>query len=343
MANDTVRPSLAGRVLQRIGAHLVAAQAAENRALRQELSALRELTRQIAERVDHVRDTQKQLDKVLENQKLDEKFRMIFRRQLASLIRAAYLRSEIPAPLALQARRFRLRSQNEEDGIILALLEAIGVSSRRFVEIGCGGTGGNSAVLALDMGWSGLMVDGSRRAVRVARHEFRPNPGVTIVELMVTPENVNAMLQQHGYGGEVDLLSIDIDSTDYWILEALEVSTARVLVLEYNAHFGPSRAVTLPKERLEGNRRTLPVEYFGASLAALEKVARRKGYRLVLCEPSGINAFFVRDDIANGLHGLSPEQAYRPFRHRLRDDQELRSSDAVLASLSAAGLPLVAV
>ncbi len=342
MANDTVRPGLAGRVLQRIGAHLVAAQAAENRKLRRELSELRELTRQIAERVDHVRITQKQLDKVLRNQKLDEKYRMIFRRQLASLIRAAYLHTQIPAPLALQARRFRLRSQNEEDGIILALLETIGVTSRRFVEIGCGGTGGNSAVLGLDMGWSGLMIDASRRAVRVARHEFRPNPGVTIVEAMVTPDNVNALLQQHGYGGEVDLLSIDVDSSDYWILEAIDVSTARVLVLEYNAHFGPTHAVTLPKERPEG-KRPLPHEYFGASLAALEKVARRKGYRLVLCEPSGVNAFFVRDDIANGPHGLSPDQAYRPFRHRLRDDQELPSSDAVLASLSAAGLPLVAV
>jgi len=339
--NAPRRPTLAGRLLQRIAAHLVSAQAAENRALRQELAQLREMTRQIAERLDQVHATQKQLDRVVKNQAIDEKFRMIFRRQLASLIRAAYFDTNIPAPLALQARRFRLRSQNEEDGIILSLLEATGVGSRRFVEIGCGGSGGNSAVLALDMGWSGLMIDGHPRAARVAGHEFRPNSGVTVVHAMVSPENVNALLQQHGYTGEVDLLSIDIDSIDYWILDALDACTARVLVLEYNAHFGPTRAITLPRD--PPTRDALPVEYFGASLAALDQVARRKGYRLVLCEASGVNAFFVRNGYAPGIPTMTPEQAYRPFRHRLRDDEPLRPPEKVLAALDREGLPLVSV
>ena len=40
---------------------------------------------------------------------------------------------------------YRLTSQNEEDGITLALFDEIGVTSRRFVEIGSGLSGGNSA------------------------------------------------------------------------------------------------------------------------------------------------------------------------------------------------------
>jgi hypothetical protein len=34
------------------------------------------------------------------------------------------------------------------------------------------------------------------------------------------------------------LLSIDIDSYDYWILDALTVCSPRILMLEYNARFG---------------------------------------------------------------------------------------------------------
>ena len=95
--------------------------------------------------------------------------------------------------------------------------------------------------------------------------------------------------------GEVDLMSIDIDSCDYWLLEALEACSPRVLIMEYNALFGPKRAVTLPNAPLPYQR---PKGYFGASLAALEKMAAKKGYRLVLCEEKGVNAFFLRNNVA---------------------------------------------
>ena len=39
----------------------------------------------------------------------------------------------------------------------------------------------------------------------------------------------------------------------------------------------------------------------GASLPAFVKLARRKGYRLVGCNRSGYNAFFIRNDVAETL------------------------------------------
>ena len=237
-------------------------------------------------------------------------------------------------------RRFRLRSQNEEDGIILALLDATGVSARRFIELGSGGSGGNSAMLAADMGWGGLMVDASPRAARMATHEFRANPGVVIVHARVTSDGINDLLRTHGFTGEVDLLSIDIDSIDYWVLDAITACTARVLVVEYNAGFGPRRSITLPDAAPPKVR---PREYFGASLAALTKAAERRGYRLVLCEYSGVNAFFVREGLASGIPTLTPEQAFRPFRYRLRDEDRVPDPADVVKSIEDAGLPLVEV
>src|SRR5688572_7877461 len=98
------------------------------------------------------------------NQKQDAKWRMIFRRQMNSLVRRAYLTdAALPHRTALNVHRFRLRSQHEEDEIILALLRAAGIANRNFVEIGSGSTGGNSGVLAYELGWSGLMVDASKK------------------------------------------------------------------------------------------------------------------------------------------------------------------------------------
>ncbi len=329
-----------GGLLTRIGRRLFASESAQLRALRSDVTELKGLMQRMATKLEDVASAQKQVSKVLANQKADERYRQTFRLQLAALVRAQYLPTDIPAPLALNARRFRLRSQHEEDGIILALLDAAGVTTRRFVEIGCGGSGGSAAVLAHDMGWGGLMVDASTRAVSMARHELRTNAGVTVVQAMVTPDNINTLIREHGCAGEIDLLSIDVDSVEYWLMKALDACTARVLVLEYNAYFGPTRAVTTPVEGPPANR---PIEYFGASLAALEQVARDKGYRLVLCEQQGVNAFFVRRDLAPDLPTLTPEEAYRPFRHRARVGEEMTTEAEALATIAKAGLALIDV
>src|SRR5262249_23499730 len=142
---------------------------------------------------------------------------------------------------------------------------------------------------------------------------------------------------QHGFTGEVDLLSIDIDSYDYWVLEALSVCTPRLLVVEYNANFGPTRAVTIPKDQsLSG----MPKAYRGASLAALVKAAHRKGYRLVVGDPTGVNAFCLRSDIAPALPALDVSLAFRSIRARadLADDPMPDNAAAIADTL-----PLVEV
>jgi predicted O-methyltransferase YrrM len=270
--------------------------------------------------------------------KAERKWRRIFTRQMSAMMRALQLsRLPLTPPHDIAARRFRLWSQNEEDGIILALLEHAGITDRRFVEIGSGSSGGNAAMLAYECGWSGLMIDVIPEAIAKLRRRFAHNPGVIGVAAAVSPGNVDQLLTDHGFTGQIDLLSIDIDSYEYWVLEALEAVSPRVLIVEYNAGFGGERAVTVPKDQpLAG----APKAYRGASLPALEKLARRKGYRLVVCDPTGTNAFFLRHDIAPGVPGVSVAQAFRPAIDQSSLEDTPISGDR-LAEL--AGLPLVDV
>jgi len=139
------------------------------------------------------------------NQKQDAKWRMIFRRQMNSLVRRAYLADPaLPPPTSLHVHGFRLRSQHDEDGIILALLRAGGIGNRTFVEIGCGSTGGNSGVLAYELGWGGVMVDANKKAVEEARRLFQFNPRVRTVKARVSTDTIDAFLASHGAVGEVD-------------------------------------------------------------------------------------------------------------------------------------------
>lgn len=256
---------------------------------------------------------------------------------------AALLRRELQAlsgekadPLDLDAQRFSLLSQNEEDGYLLALLKHCGAPNRRFVELGSGRSGGNSGLLAQTAGWHGLMVDASEEATPVAEARFGLSGRVRVVNAFVTPENVDRLIEEAGLAGEVDLFSLDIDSFDYWVLEAMTACRPRVMLVEYNDRFGPEARVTVPPGSTKLDRRR---SYFGASLAAVAALAERKDHRLVGCDSSGTNALFVRRDLAPTLPTRAPADAYRENERRRSKPR----GDTFIKALAADGLELVEV
>ena len=72
-------------------------------------------------------------------------------------------------------------------------------------------------------------------------------------------------------------------------------------------------------------------------------MAERKGYRLVLCEENGVNAFFLRNDLAPVIPGVRPEDAYRQMRRRVGSDEDEPHVEDVFGLAEAHGLPLVEV
>jgi hypothetical protein len=232
---------------------------------------------------------------------------------LDALIRRAYLDpASAPFPERLTLQRFGLNSQGGEEGILLAILAEAGVTAERFLELGSGRNGGNSGLLARELGWSGLMVDGDPERVTECATRFGSGR-VQVIEAWVTAETIDDLLREHGLTGDLDLLSIDIDGNDYWVWEALTVAQPRIVVIEYNALFGASKSVSIP---YDPNFRRPPElrGYFGASLEALSRLGRRKGFRLVAVEPSGANAFFVEDGVAPAIPTIQPGEAFRPIR-----------------------------
>ena len=218
-------------------------------------------------------------------------------------------------PYNLTARRFSLSSQNEEDGIIHAIFDTVGDGSRRFVEIGAGTNGGNSGFLASECGWSGMMLEANEDRLSKLKMHFEPL-GITCLGNWVARENINDFIRDSGCEGEIDLLSIDIDGNDYWIWESITACSPRLVIIEYNSLFGPDRAVVVPYDAEFDRHRFVEAAegghyYFGASLQALSRLAEQKGYRLVVTEPRGVNAFFLRNDVGQEIPACDPSSTYR--------------------------------
>jgi hypothetical protein len=134
-----------------------------------------------------------------------------------------------------------------------------------------------------------------------------------LTNAFITRDNISGLIEAARLP-ELDLLSIDIDGNDYWIWQAISLRP-RVVVVEYNATFRPPVSWTI---QYNESHRWNGSDYHGASLQALHDLGRSKGYTLVGCSLSGVNAFFVRDDLLNGeFADANVAELYNPPRYYL--------------------------
>jgi hypothetical protein len=220
-------------------------------------------------------------------------------------------------PKRLLRYGFKVYSQNEEDGIIQEIFKRVGTTNRTFVEFGVEtGIESNTTKLLVE-GWRGLWIDAMPMHVAAIRTTFAhklADSTLKVRESFVTAENINALIVEAGIGGDIDLLSIDIDNNDYWVWKAITSIDPRVVVIEYNATLRPPMSLVVP---YNPNQTSDGSNYFGASLEAFVRLGRDMGYSIVGCNFSGSNAFFVRSDLV-GDHFLQPataEEHYEPARY----------------------------
>jgi hypothetical protein len=117
---------------------------------------------------------------------------------------------------------------------------------------------------------------------------------------------VNEIIQDAGYNGPIGLLSIDIDGNDYWVWDAITVIDPQVVIIETHNEFGMNNIVVPydPDYYYPGKH---PI-YHGASPVAMNKLANKKGYRLVGANELGFNFLFVKNGLAeNELPEVSVE------------------------------------
>jgi len=215
---------------------------------------------------------------------------------LAELVRRHDGTSVPPAGPDLTGSELRVYSQNGEDGVLAEIIRRIGPGRREFVDFGAQrGLEGNCVALADVLGWQGLFMEADEDGAAALAWKYRDSDHVRTRRARVTAENVDKLFSAGGVSGEPDIVSIDVDGNDLWIWRALTHARPRVLVIEYNAHLDHRRPLVQP---YDPDHEWAGTDWFGASLGAIELVGAERGYRLVHTELAGVNAFLVRDDVA---------------------------------------------
>lgn len=211
---------------------------------------------------------------------------------------------------ALLQRGAKFHSQNDEDGIISAILERLKIDRGVFVEYGCGDGLENNTIQLLMRGWSGVWIEASNLSVRIPASSRK----LRFEKEWVTRDNCVEVMQRGLRSIDTDkanLVSVDLDGNDLFIVEAIlkRGFEPELFIVEYNGKFPPPIRFTI---EYDPNFVWSGTDYFGASLQSFIDLFDSFGFRLICCNVTGANAFFVPKRHAH-LFADVPEEAGKLF------------------------------
>lgn len=199
--------------------------------------------------------------------------------------------------------RQNIYSQFGEGGIIEEICKRLKLTRGWFVEFGAwdGKHLSNTYRLLKDASWRGVYIEGDKLRYEVLLQTCSGFSGRTFpLCAMVGYEGENKLddlLAQTPIPQDFDLLSVDIDSYDWQVWNALKNYHPKIVIVESNASIPPSTS----------SIHNPPISY-GASFTALVNLGLEKGYQIV-CHTG--NCIFVRKDLVLQL-GLPADLISQP-------------------------------
>jgi hypothetical protein len=206
-------------------------------------------------------------------------------------------------PPALSFRK-NIYSQNGEDGILQELLRRFPSRTYWVCEFGAmdGKKYSNTFRLVEQGGYNAVFIEQSPQSYTELLRTCSNYPTIVPINRSVGYEGADTLdniLSETPIPTEFDVLSIDIDSFDYQVWNAVENYSPRIVIVEINSSISPT--VT---DYIHGHNGA-----DGTSFLPMLKLGQSKGYTLI-CHTG--NLIFVRNDLASLYTDLiiTPEHCY---------------------------------
>ena len=201
----------------------------------------------------------------------------------------------------IQENELKIYSQNGEDGIIDFLLYKLRILKPNFIEIGVGEyVESNTRFLYERFYPRGIIIDCLEDLdKKVFSNVSRWKGDLKVLENFVASDNIDSLISKN-CDFDVDLFSIDIDGTDYWVIDKLKPNFSKIFVAEYNAVFGDIFDISIPNIK-NFDRKSYHHSHlcYGMSLRALIRIMKEKGFYFIGTNNFRNNAFFINETFSH--------------------------------------------
>lgn len=189
-------------------------------------------------------------------------------------------------------------SQGEEDFYLYALSRILDLTS--FLEFGVEDwRESNTRILSSLINGKYCLIDGDQKNIaRIKQsHEYYTS-NIEAIEGWITVDNINSFISAGTarLSTEFDVISIDVDGNDYWILSEISVRP-KLFIVEYNSLFGDEERITIPYEPgFSRFKHDASGCIYGASFQAIQSLMDHRGYSLFHVSEMGNNMIFLQHE-----------------------------------------------
>ncbi len=224
------------------------------------------------------------------------------------VIRTKWLQKEQDAATLARGASF-----GEEAVVLDRFIHELGIVEDSYVDIGASdGINWSNTVNLARGGWRGVCFECDAVKVAEMARLYRAFPRVSTCQARIAPANVCGFLQAYGIPLHFGVLSLDIDSYDYFVLDSL-LGTYRpaIVIAEINEKIPPPLEFTVLYDEAYSWDES---HFFGMSISQVEKLCVAHEYRIVQLE---YNNVFLIDGNLYPHPGMSAREAYeRGYRQK---------------------------
>lgn len=183
------------------------------------------------------------------------------------------------------------KNQSSEEIYIRHILGTIG-DGKFLVDLGAkDGFNQTTAKYFSEKGYHSLLIGDEAESDTVKKHK-------------IIPANIIPLLKTYKCPKTFDLLCVDLDGLDYWVIkEVLKNYSPRLIVAEFNASIEHTKSVTIEND---SNFAWAGDSYFGFSFEAGKRLGQEFGYTIV--HQDNFNMFLVSNEYLEGVD--VPEVTY---------------------------------
>tara|TARA_Y100001935_G_scaffold250457_1_gene250640 strand:- start:396 stop:1298 length:903 start_codon:yes stop_codon:yes gene_type:complete len=233
---------------------------------------------------------------------IPEKIRNFIRNLIPFWIQLGYF--------SIQAKKFDFENQGHgEAKKLIELCEKFQINKGFYVDIGAsdGWTSSSTFPFAKSNKFSGLSIELNSKKFKKMKFIYKNFSNAHISNSKVTPENVISLLKEYDVPENFDLLNLDIDSYDLFVVKRLLDSfQPKIISMEINEKIPPPIYFTVTydeKHFWKGDH------FFGCSLQAAYDELYKFDYKLHTLLYN--NAIFISSEVSSNQPKLSVPEFYK--------------------------------
>lgn len=187
-------------------------------------------------------------------------------------------------------------SQWQEEEVLKKLLKVLKIDKGTCCEFGAwDGKHLSNVFHLIENGWQGVLIEGDKEKFEEYTEELKNKYNIECISEYVgynewKPENkLDNLLKNTSLPIEFDILSIDVDGPDYFILRDMEIYKPKILILEYNSFDIGKEYIIYKKDHIHKKSK-----FGNSNYSAMIDMAIKKGYIPVA---NSNNLFCIRKDL----------------------------------------------